>query len=1109
MRGASGLEKKKIIAVAGILILMVAALAAAAIGIIMMKENAGPSGSSSTENRANDRIPEYINMDIDVSSYSKAVAFTAGRPVSGEGYAEERKTTLTGTRQLDFDVLTFFGRGANAEWIFDLSETVSDPIFFQVTEVHDADLRTFGYTILIDGSETYFRTYEPISSSPNCYFFAVRRSDVSDLKNVRVRIVGEGKNPFSIADVVAYRDIFSSFEEEGLSDKMTVYLHSAGSTDLAKQHAEDFSGAGFTNVVLGLMFKLNYMNDTDDNLISQLAGFVSVASENGMLLQLMPSLSWSQPNDCADGKGGSFTDVKYGQVLYNSLTGEYVDSTPNGYGSTQWCSWGHPDLLTAQGARIKSLWDRVNMQMNHFAANGIYTSALSTLIEHSVVYKGPLPQSAYYTMGAIDGGDFNPTLVLAAKADGVNLDPTDGLSYEEKLWMNSYQAKYVQNLADRYNEAYGTDPIIVSGDNVTYPTTQRADGIFSHTVQWIDQTPSHGDMRISGWKSGIGNNFYEASEEFPEIDDIRFYQYRVAYGLTGDCNFEMSSLNNPNVFRSSYTKLYEAGVSFVTLFNDRTEYGTANTLSRLDSSINGMKSSGAAHYDVALLDADYNRDAASDGLLTPAFGVYSSENVMIDTSNGWLCLEKSGEGYVVYRVENAGKSIENGIYFDVEGYLRGSGSGIEVYGGKTPDSLKKIGDFRFDASEANSFNRNSTARYDVTSDTKGAGEYYIKIVLKNTGEPERVSLRGVSAYTPFGKTSGQLNGVTLDVGQARKLNLWISYSASALRMAERYLNKSGEKDAYYSSLVTLIENGCIGNASRLASEGMSKILPSSFAVYGEGRLGELPVYVQTSSGTSTGTVTVYAVSKTGAEFTVGSAGRSAVSRRLRISFTDFESGYYVIEKTGFNAFSVKKAEKGTEGAVAADETGKVTFSVQAEITETVKYESISGRVAKIVSGTTMYLTVQDPGISGYCCYTEVNTENSTVFVRKAYGSDEGKSQKPQAGDYVTVTYDGNGRAVRVEAVYGEKTGVIESFALPDLTDPDTTNGVITLEDGTQYELEYQAYTTAVTSRGNTVKAREMTDDDMKYVFAPGKNVSITFCPEFYGKYQRILTITIE
>ena len=122
------MEKKKIIAVAGILILMVAALAAAAIGIIMMKENAGPSGSASTENRANDRIPEYINMDIDVSSYSKAVAFAAGRPVSGEGYAEERKTTLTGTRQLDFDVLTFSGGGANQSssesWWFSQCELV-------------------------------------------------------------------------------------------------------------------------------------------------------------------------------------------------------------------------------------------------------------------------------------------------------------------------------------------------------------------------------------------------------------------------------------------------------------------------------------------------------------------------------------------------------------------------------------------------------------------------------------------------------------------------------------------------------------------------------------------------------------------------------------------------------------------------------------------------------------------------------------------------------------------------------------------------------------------------------------------------------------------------
>jgi hypothetical protein len=145
--------------------------------------------------------------------------------------------------------------------------------------------------------------------------------------------------------------------------------------------------------------------------------------------------------------------VKYSQVLYNSLTGEWVDSTPNSYGNTQWCSWGEPTLLAAQQARIVSLWRRVTGYLANSMASGAYTHDVNTLLEHSVVYKGPIPQSKWYTMGDIDGGDFNPAVIAAAKADGVTLDPTDGLSYEEKKWMNEYQAKYVQALADVYIDA--------------------------------------------------------------------------------------------------------------------------------------------------------------------------------------------------------------------------------------------------------------------------------------------------------------------------------------------------------------------------------------------------------------------------------------------------------------------------------------------------------------------------------------------------------------------------------------------------------------------------------------------------------------------------------
>jgi hypothetical protein len=35
----------------------------------------------------------------------------------------------------------------------------------------------------------------------------------------------------------------------------------------------------------------------------------------------------------------------------------------------------------------------------------------------------------------------------------------------------------------------------------------------------------------------------------------------------------------------------------------------------------------------------------------------------------------------------------------------------------------------------------------------------------------------------------------------------------------------------------------------------------------------------------------------------------------------------------------------------------------------------------------------------------------------------------------------------------------------------------------------------------------MTTDDMKSAFYKGRTISITYCPEMYGSYQRLLTIT--
>ncbi|MBP5255894.1 MAG: hypothetical protein J6Z80_02445 [Clostridia bacterium] len=1119
------MDKRKSIKLAALAVCLVLAVALILIGVVMIsgRPQHGPGSDTSagttvgTEGNNTETSGEYGNMsesEIKTDPPS-GTALISDRLEIGDGNSEKEHSlvltgkassrsavTKTGTLEKGYSVISFEGKGSTAEWTMAPGRSEKDDyVLFEVSEVHQANLESFAYTVFVDGKEVYYRTYEQISSSPNHYFFAVLNSEISDPGNVKLKIVSDTDNVFSIYEVAAYADFFEKAKDQGVDGKLMFYLHSSESTDLAQTHINDFSGASYDNFDLGLMFKLSYFGLSNSEILEKLTGMISLASENKLPLQLMPSLSWGAPYDITDGRGGSFSDVKYGQVLYNSRTGEWVDSTPNAYGSTPWESWGEPTLLGAQKTRISDMWRYVTGYLNNSIASGNYALGVNTLIEHSVVFKGPLPQASFYTMGVIDGGDFNAAVIAAAKADGVALDPTDGLSYEEKKWMNEYQARYVQSLADTYQAAYGTDPIVVDNGKVTYPSSQMMNNIFSHTVQWVDQTPSHGDLRISGWKSGIGTGFYEASEEFALIDDIRFYQYRVAYGKTGNCNFEMSSLNASDVFANSVSKLYEAGVDFITLFNDERSYRTASKLAALDRDLPGEKATAPVHYDESLLWVDYNRDIAEKDLLTEKFGVIDHKNVRTDLSDGTLLPASNGEGYVVYRVSSDEK-WDNGIYVDLEAYSLGTNR-IKIYAGPDEASLGLVATFRYDRSQSNSFNRYSVERYDLTKETKGRDGYLIKISFEGS-EASATLVKAVKVCRAYSDTTGQKNGVTFTKLQARVMNLWTAKREEANRLIDAYVEKKGSEDGVSAEASALNEKGLPSDALRLVSREISRLLPANFAIKGGGRLGDLPVSVKLSRNSFTGSVTIKSLTSDSAAFSVFSTYQySEQSRVMDVTFTSLEKGKYVLTNVGWNEYSLNKSP---DGDLETASDGSLTVRVTAEFERKLSVSEVEGRVKSYSNGV-IRLIVQDPAVSRYFPIDVMAGGDQSIFKRRADGSGETANQGPVAGDYAKLSFDENGKLVSCESVYGVKTGVIKSFTPPDLKKPDTTNGLIEFEDGAVFEIEYQAYTTEISLDGNEkVRARALTDAQLCSLFRSGRKITITYCPEFYGEYQRILTV---
>ena len=325
-------------------------------------------------------------------------------------------------------------------------------------------------------------------------------------------------------------------------------------------------------------------------------------------------------------------------------------------------------------------------------------------------------------------------------------------------------------------------------------------------------------------------------------------------------------------------------------------------------------------------------------------------------------------------------------------------------------------------------------------------------------------------------------------------------------MIASYVEKNGSENAVSKDLEILNGMGLPTNVTTMVATEISKLLPATFAISGEGPLGELPVKVKLMNKTTTAQVVMESLSDTGATFTVYSIYQfNERSRQINMTFTALKKGNYRLDKTAWNAFALVADENGN---LTVDENGELMVKVQAEYEKPVFYTTLSGRVQHMGNGE-IRLIVQNTELTDYNRYLSILMGTECEYQRKAEGSDTVTEERPKTGDYVTITFAEDGiTPISCVAVYGQKTGVIKSFIAPDSTDPNTTNGLITFEDGTVYELDYQAYATAITlNGGEKVYARAMTTDDMKSAFYKGRTISITYCPEMYGSYQRLLTIT--
>lgn len=211
--------------------------------------------------------------------------------------------------------------------------------------------------------------------------------------------------------------------------------------------------------------------------------FGDLAASSRFPLRVLPQMHWAGiPTGVPDGAGGTFTDVPYQQITWDQddrteepglkpLLGDRYDvryglSVPNRWGNTPWLTFNHPRLNQFRRARLReamTAWLNVRETLGRWGLAHLFPGEISTG-EETVYWAKGVDDSAYtqYNGGKPRNAllaDFNPFVVADAMADGIILDPTNGLDRNERWWLHQNLARWQQTIVDWLGEAIPPEPI--------------------------------------------------------------------------------------------------------------------------------------------------------------------------------------------------------------------------------------------------------------------------------------------------------------------------------------------------------------------------------------------------------------------------------------------------------------------------------------------------------------------------------------------------------------------------------------------------------------------------------------------------------------------------
>ncbi len=1022
----------------------------------------------------------------------------------------DRMATVLGALSRSDSVRILAKEGSRLTFTLDAGRG-NAPLLLEIQEIHNRHPQVFGYTVEVNGTEVYFRTYHQVGTGPNHYFVDVPRHLAPDGR-MNVTLCNQGEAPVAIGRIWGYGDFNQLAERNGTWRPMGMLAQAqvlvgwvgkpgkqvtfeeerdlpkdrdpAAWQELRKHFTESSALAP------GFQTTSNYLSHNGADLQAKIDTAIRTAGTSNLQWQYkFMGGDWGGHPSLLDGNGGDFYDLRYSQAVYNPVTKRYAPTWPATPGGTIWPTAGAPTLNTFIVDRSRLTARMVGERVGLLAAQGTRPTDI-----YLVGDEGP----SYWWEGGF--GDFSPEMVAAAARDGVKLEPGN-LTPESRKWMFNILTVRFAERCRAIADGLGRDVIAVDRGKVHLPSTQLADAVYSHP--FLNQAFPLFDPQWEGWQNGI-NDYAWAGGEPLEYVNPSISDYIASQGSLAMVNLFRPILDIPYL-----DKLYQWGMGHIACYQEFS--GDAATFSQALAGVDERLSLPARHYVRNLVELTFARmpTLAEQSTVVQAINTDLSKNM----SKTLILADPNKPGRLVLRIDANGKVLPKDLSIHLDfgrAQKTEQASQVRILAGADMESLQEVSVMSAEQfSRTPYWPRQCTAELSLGTALQGMNQGYVGIEFITPKGKTETGLKKVSVRYAWTRTSGQQIGERPTNREMRTRRLWLQERTITERLLARHRAAGGAAETL-SEAERLIASGQANKARRLLSGAHSLLLPARFAVRGMGQLGPYPITVTWKDPAAVGLVELSQVAGNGIELII--QGDTALVAEIRCGGLEPKGRYALQVDDGRIRLTADPA-----GAVQADASGWATASCSVIAKPPFGSDGflakhtgrVPGRVLTALRTGKDRYEVQDPSLAVYNPL-HITAATPVIKERRADIEDAKPTQAgPNTGDRVEITLDDAGQAIALRSRFGAATGTIRSLT-PPAVHPQPCNGILELSDGRTFEIMYRHGSfTHFKVPGLQPWARNNQLSDFAAALRPGMAVNLTYSPPLIpGSTPRLLTVTV-